>query len=261
MVGKGSLILLWGIFCCIPLLHAQSAITGTVRDAQTHLPLYPATVQNRTAGLYALSNPDGSFALLARPGDTVWVAFLGYATDTLVVQEAMLHHPLQLELRPMMHPLQPVVVHGGLNPYQVDSIQRRKLFEPYLSRADQPLAGTSTPSGFGIVLSPFTYFSRKQRELRKFRQMFFAYEQAERARYYESLKLQAFAAKYSPERITQLTGLKGDSLQAFLHAMPPDTSFVLQAPQDAVDVYIRQQYQKFLHQKHERNIGLPYQPK
>lgn len=240
-----GMLMVWSI----SLLHARAAFTGTVRDAQTHLPLYPATIQNRTAGLYALSNPDGSFALLARPGDTIWIAFLGYETDTVVMTPSMVHHSVQLELKPIMHALQPVVVHGGLNPYQVDSIQRAQLFGPYLSRAGQPLMGTSTPSGFGIVLSPFTYFSRKQRNLRKFRHMFEAYEQAERKRYYESLKLQTIAAKYSPEHITQLTGLTGDSLQAFLHAMPPDTNFILEAPQDAVDMYIRQQYQKFIHQQ------------
>ncbi|PJJ75310.1 hypothetical protein BXY57_0882 [Thermoflavifilum aggregans] len=249
MTGKWYLLfglqMIWGV----QALYAQSACTGTIRDAQTHFPLYPATVQNRTAGVYALTNPDGSFAVIARPGDTIWIAFLGYETDTLVMTQNMAHHPVEIELKPLTHRLQPVVVHGGLNPYQIDSIQRMQLFGAYLSRASQPLAGTYTPSGFGIVLSPFTYFSRKQRSLRKFRRMFEAYEQAERKKYYQSLQLQILAEKYSPEHITELTGLKGDSLQLFLHAMPPDTSFLLQAPQDAVDMYIRQQYQKFLHQK------------
>jgi len=158
MTGKWYLLfglqMIWGV----QALYAQSACTGTIRDAQTHLPLYPATVQNRTAGVYALTNPDGSFAVIARPGDTIWIAFLGYETDTLVMTQNMAHHPVEIELKPLTHELQPVVVHGGLNPYQIDSIQRMQLFGAYLSRASQPLAGTYTPSGFGIVLSPFTIF-------------------------------------------------------------------------------------------------------
>ncbi|SFV28905.1 peptidase associated/transthyretin-like domain-containing protein [Thermoflavifilum thermophilum] len=249
IAGKWYLILGMQMMWHVSLLYAQSAFTGTVKDAQTHLALYPATVQNRTAGVYALTNPDGSFAVVARPGDTIWIAFLGYETDTLVMTQNIAHHPVEIDLKPMTHSLQPVVVHGGLNPYQMDSIQRMQLFGAYLSRARQPLAGTYTPSGFGIVLSPFTYFSHKQRNLRKFRRMFEAYERAEREKYYQNLKLQLLADKYNPQRIMEITGLRGDSLQAFLHTMQPDTSFLLQAPQDAVDMYIRQQYQKFLHQK------------
>lgn len=246
---------MWSIVCfwlaveslCISTVQAQAVLSGTVKDAQTHQPLYPATIQNRTRGLYALTNPDGSFALLAHPGDTIWIAFLGYSTDTLIMQSLMDRHPINIWLNPTAHQLQMVTVHGGLNPYQLDSIERRKLFAPYLSRAKQSLAGNYTPSGFGIVLSPFTYFSRKQRNLRRFRKMFLAYEQQQRNQYYTTIRAQQVAAKYNPTRISQITGLRGDSLQLFIHTMPVDTNFILQAPQDAVDEYIRQRYERFIH--------------
>lgn len=54
--------------------------------------------------------------------------------------------------------------------YQSDSIARRLYYQDILTSSAPKLVGTGTPSGFGIVLSPITYFSlqaRRERQLRK----------------------------------------------------------------------------------------------
>ena len=94
--------------------------------------------------------------------------------------------------------------------YKADSIARSVYYRDFLSKRRKQLINTGTHQGFGITLSPLTYFSKvatRERQLRR------------RIKYREK---EAFVDYMFPlERVRQLTNLPPDSFQLFYYHFRP----------------------------------------
>lgn len=204
--------------------RSQVVITGTVRDAASHLPLYLTTVLNKRSGEVILADSTGYYYINARNGDTLTYSFLGYYTRTYVVPSGLLRIIHDVELTSRSHTLTEVEI-KALTPYQRDSLDRLETFKHYLDQPATHMVDLKSHSvydvpnpnyndAFGISLDPFTLFSRKNRKKRRFGKMFPKFEQ------------EAFInSRYTPGLVHQLTGLTGDSLALFLYKFRPSYKF------------------------------------
>lgn len=57
---------------------AQTTITGKITDALKGTPMPGAYVQNKTTGAHTIAEPDGSFTIVAKPGDVILVTSVGH---------------------------------------------------------------------------------------------------------------------------------------------------------------------------------------
>ncbi|HEU4553840.1 MAG TPA: carboxypeptidase-like regulatory domain-containing protein [Chitinophaga sp.] len=230
------------ILCSIMLLavqqlraQAQLTLTGQLTDKDNNLVLPYATIINKTTGKRATTDQGGFYRITAKPHDLIVFTFIGYRSDSLVVSAApaaTVTHNVQLEVENKM--LRSVEVTAQYTPYQLDSIERRNQYRFILDKENTHLAGDNTPQGFGITFSPFTRFSRREKQKRKFKEI---YEKAEEQRYIDS--------RYTPLLVSQVTGLKGDSLQLFMHDNIPEYNDVRMMRREDLIYWISGKYREW----------------
>jgi len=192
-------------------LQAQVVVTGQLKDKDNNLVLPYASVINKTTGKRTYSDQGGFYKINASPRDLIVFTFVGYRPDSIVVRQMTGTETRNVQLEVETRMLRSVEVTARYTPYQLDSIARRQQYAFILEKENKPLAGDNTPQGFGITFSPFTRFSRREKQKREFKRIF---EKAEQQRYIDS--------RYTPLLVGQVTGLKGDSLQLFMHNNYPD---------------------------------------
>jgi hypothetical protein len=201
--------------CCAlmaaPQLQAQVTVTGQLTDRDNNLVLPYASVWNKTSGKRGYTDQGGFYRINANPQDLIVFTFIGYKPDSIIVRQVSGTETRNVQLEVANKMLRSVEVTAQYTPYQLDSISRRQQYGFIIDKEDKHLAGDDTPQGFGLTFSPFTRFSRKEKQKRQFKKNF---EKAEQERYIDS--------RYTPLLVSQVTGLKGDSLQLFMHDNYPD---------------------------------------
>ncbi len=226
-------------------LQAQVTVTGKVYDRETGEILYLTTVKNKSTGVGNFSDLGGNYRISAKAHDVILFSFVGYYPDsiTVTISKGTVVRDIFLHARP--RELSGVEVNAGLTPYQVDSINRRRQFGEYLSIPKYKMVGGAgdngnTPGGFGISISPFTYFSKDQRQKRKFDKL---YAMAERQKFIDS--------RYTRELVSRITGLKGDSLAYFMNSHQPAYEFVRTASDMELIYWIKHDYNLYREGKKE----------
>lgn len=196
--------------------HAQQTfpvtVHGQVTDTDRQLVLYPATVRNKKTNVRVFTDNGGYYRIPASQGDTILLSFIGYVPQTFVVTNTVGEekHDIRLELQERFLPS--VEVSGKWNPYQLDSIERYEEYRPFLETKSRTLVDTDKRSqgGFGLTFSPFTRYSRKQKDLRKFKELYAKHE------------IQSYVDyRYSKTFVQRVTGLSGDSLLKFMYKYQP----------------------------------------
>jgi hypothetical protein len=198
---------------------AQVIVTGTVTDASTGVPLYPATVLDSSSREAVQTDSAGHYRIAASGGDVIQYSYLGYYTRKWSIPARLSRIMHDEKLTSKAHKLQEVQV-TALSPYQQDSLERAATFGAYLREPPVPMLDKHAhpEGGFGFTLHPFSYFSRAQRQKRRFRKM-----------YARSEKNAFIYSRYTPALVTRLTGLKGDSLRMFLQRYQPPYGFARRA--------------------------------
>lgn len=152
-----------------------------------------------------LADSAGYYHIHAKGNDTISFSFLGYYTETYVVPLRLIRIIHDIELIPRTRTLTEVQI-NALTPYQRDSLDRLETFKHYL---DQPKTYFIEPQmhsvydipnpnyndAFGISLNPFTFFSKKNREKRKFSKMYPEFER-------QALFLYKFRPSYEFARVS-----------------------------------------------------------
>lgn len=192
-------------------LQAQVTVTGTILDKENKLVLPYATITNKSTGRRTYSDKGGFYKITAGPKDVIVFSFLGYKSDSIVVMQSGGTETRDISLTVETRQLHSVEVGAQYTPYQLDSINRREQFSYILDKRDMPLAGGNTPVGAGIVFSPFTRYSRSEKQKREFKKIF---AKAEQERYIDS--------RYTPQFVSKVTSLTGDSLVLFMRDNYPD---------------------------------------
>jgi len=214
----------------------QRIVRGKVFRDQTDEVLMAVDINNITQQLHRQSDLGGNFKILAKVGDILVFSNIGYLPDTLRVLSYIIDSGYNVMLRPETRSLPMVNVQGDLSKYQIDSLKRRDDYKYIYNRTAPKIAGGTTPSnGVGISLSPVTYFSKKEKEVRHLKKRLGQNEE----NYYVDYR-------FSRSYVAKLTRLQGDSLQLFMKRYTPSYSYCRKTSSDGMLLYINESLKVFL---------------
>ncbi|PSL47674.1 carboxypeptidase-like protein [Chitinophaga niastensis] len=219
------------------LLKAQVIVTGMISDSN-RLVLPYATVSNLSTGKRSLSDQGGYYKIAASRNDRIAFTFVGYQPDTITVTQTTGTQTLNVIMIAAGKFLKGVEITSQYSPYQIDSIERRQQYGYILDKPNTQLAGGSTPEGAGIVLSPITRFSKKEKQKRQFKKN---YEQMEREKFIDS--------RFTPLLVNKVTGLRGDSLQLFMRDNYPDYGTMRTLAYNDLLYWITDRYKVWMNKK------------
>lgn len=225
LYGVKSLFAALIFIVALPVLCAgQVEISGYVSDSVTEAPLYPATVLDKTLGIASFTDSGGYYHIIVKGGDVLYFSYLGYYTIKYDAPRNLTNIIHNVKMVSKKEKLREVTIRS-MTPYQRDSMDRAETFGDYLhqprvhvvNKGAHSLHDVPNPNynnGFGIELNPFSLFSGKEKNKRRFQKKFSEMEQ------------QSFiASRYTPALVQKITGLKGDSLSWFLYHYQPSYRF------------------------------------
>lgn len=217
--------------------QGQAVLQGKIFDRGYDRVVIAASVKNITTSKLSVSDMGGNYKIPASLGDKIIFSSASYVADTIIVKQTMLTEGLDIYLVPNIIQLEEVGV-GGLTQYQADSISRADEFSDALGTSKSKLVGGkgNTPTdGVGVTFSPITHFSKKEKELRRFKRMF----QKQEEEYY-------IDSKFPYQYVSQITGLKSDSLRTFMLNYRPSYDFCRANDKPGMLVYINDKYREFM---------------
>lgn len=218
---KKILPLILLLLCCNTYLFAQT-IQGTVTDMDGST-LPAVAVNNKTKGQVTLTDADGHYSIAANKGDNLEFSYLGYYTMTMIMPEDGSVFR-RISLKKKLFSLDEVVIGPGWTPYQMDSIERRKTYKFALDRKKER-------SVFSPATAIADNFSAKAKQRWRFQKNFAKWED------------QKFVdTRYTPEEVATLTGLRGDTLAAFINAYPMPADYARTATDLEIKMWIKYNY-------------------
>jgi hypothetical protein len=229
------------LFYCADAQH--QFLQGKIFHAQTDEVLLEVDVHNLSTDLHRQSDLGGNFKITAKPGDRILFSLVGYLPDTIRVTSYMIDSGYDVRLLESTKELPTISVSGDWNKYQLDSIKRREDYRYVYEKNTTKLIGrnngyTNTPTnGVGLSLSPVTYFSKQEKQLKALKKRLQKNEET----YYVDYR-------FSRSYVAKLTRLEGDSLDLFMKRYEPSYSYCRKTSPDDMMLYINECLKKF--QKH-----------
>jgi hypothetical protein len=134
--------------------------------------------------------------------------------------------------------LQEYVLHPEYTPYQKDSAEMAALYSDQLNAAAPIKPGFSNANGggfTGLIGGAVQKVSRSYKQKKRFRKNF---ENDEEQKFIDT--------RYTPELVTKLTGLAGDTLAIFMNTYPMEYKFARTASDLELKMWIRDNYKSYL---------------
>lgn len=210
---------------------AQSQVTGKIYLGKSDSVLAGINVLNKSKKTNALSATDGVYSITAAEGDTLIFSGAGFENYLLVTEYYMLLTPQDISLKIDIRSLKPVIVYSS---YQRDSLDRRNQYRRIFEQTPNITGGNRPQNGFGISLSPLSYFSSKAKAQRKLKKRLIEQEQ------------ESYIDFSFPEAlVANLTKLSGDSLRLFLYRYRPSYKFCRNTDRLGMILYINDRYKEF----------------
>jgi hypothetical protein len=199
---RGQVFIFYVFFIC--LLHAEckgQSITGEVLDMDTKAMLKDVSIENVYTRLGVLSDTDGKFVVLASKGQLLQFSKVGYKTAMVRIPEGDVPPYFKIIIKKSVTQL-PADDLLAKNDYRSDSIYYHNLYKHELDFPKE--------SGLDMIEHPFSALSKRNQE-----------EWAFQKDYSENQKQKYVDFTFTPELITSLTGLTGDSLQFYMRRYKP----------------------------------------
>ena len=216
------------IFCSN--INAQSFLKGKIYEAETDSAIAAVNVYNLNTKQSVRSGFPG-YTISASEGEKVVFSMAGFQADTITVVYSMLLTQYDVTLYKQVILLKPVTV---TNSYQADSLARRNYYS-YVYEKQPGITGRNRPAeGFGVVLSPLSYFSHEARQKRQLKKQLVKQER-------EDYIDRSFPAEW----VAQLTSLHGDSLSLFIYRYRPTYSFCRKTSREKMLIYINDKLKEF----------------
>ena len=209
-------------------LHAQT-LQGTVTDATLHKALSAVTVVNVSTQQSVYTDDRGHYSILANQGDRIAFSYIGYKTAERVKPPSVLVATLNIALERTEYQLDEFQLHPGhLTKYQLDSLERAVIYKVPLQRRP--------PSPFMSPASALAEkFSKRAKRTYQFQKNFAA---GETEKFIDT--------RYTPELVTELTKLAGDSIGYFMYAFPMAYDFARTATDLEIKMWIRDNYRQWM---------------
>lgn len=230
---KNVLLLVVCVSISLMTLAQQLTLRGKVMDSKSDVPLEGATIFNTTQGFFRKAGQNGMFSIRAQDNDVLIFSSAGYQPDTVRISQDIIVTGLYLGLQASPVSLDTVTI--TQRTYADDSLQRRMEYAHFFDRPVKDITGGNDAQyGFGVTLSPITYFSRKEKDKRRFKKQ---YEEYERNAYIDY--------RFSPAYVHRVTGLDGDELKNFMKEYRPSYSFLRSTGDQDLLLYINDSFKKF----------------
>jgi hypothetical protein len=212
------------LLCSIAAQAQVKTMNGYLRDSITHFPIPGGTITNANSGKRVVSNDRGFFRLEVAPNDIIYSVANTYRFDTLTYS-ALFADTVVVYLAPTGALLPNVTVTAQYNKYQLDSIERRKVYEK-LRGPEMPTVASTPSTGFGLTINLDKFWKKEAKEKKRREQ---AHREAEEEAY--------IRYRYSPEVVAYYTGLRGDELKAFIQRYTPSYKWLRQHPSNEDVMY------------------------
>ncbi len=203
MPVKTSFILfLFSVFS-FPVI-AQT-IRGEVLDMDNKKPLTGVEIVNIYTMLNISDDAQGAFIIAASSGQLLEFKKTGYKTARVRVPQGYIPSYFRIIMKKGISDISKdnsYVEHSNRYDYRSDSIRYHELYKTEL---DFPKL-----SGLGVVQSPFSAMSKKNRQVWQFQD---DYTEFEKEKYVDKT--------FTEEVVTKFTGLQGDSLRYFMRRYRP----------------------------------------
>ncbi|MBN8854044.1 MAG: hypothetical protein BGO55_06620 [Sphingobacteriales bacterium 50-39] len=228
--------LLCFLFFLLPAFagFGQTFLIGTVHKRENQEILSSVNIFNKTQRKHRLSDEQGNYRIEAQAGDSVIFSFVGFRADTFRITSTMLaaKFPVLMDLRPVS--LETVTV-SGLSNYQVDSLERRQIYSWIYEQEPQPVVERQRQGdGVGVELNVIPHGSSEVRQRLRLKKRIIKEEE----KYYVDFR-------FSPEYVSHLTHLQGDSLAQFMSRYRPTYDFCRKAVSVDMLVYVNDCFKEF----------------
>ena len=217
-------------------------IKGKVVDNNTKLPINGAIVS--VGNKVVFTNILGEFSIAATENDSLKVTCFAYKPYRLLVSNTM--ETLHIELEPAKIVLNEVTIHSNRErEHKKDSAYNRQFYAkefnykgPKIIDAFVPSASVSNNTSQLLTIDVITLvkaLTKKNTHEYKFNKLLLRDEQTE-----------YINQKFNHGIVSRVTGLKGDTLSAFIVQYRPTYKFAHKATDYDMELYIKECYKKFL---------------
>ncbi|WP_079717485.1 peptidase associated/transthyretin-like domain-containing protein [Parapedobacter luteus] len=204
---------------------AQNAVEGIVFDKHTKQRISQVYVYNTANDEGGYNNTRGEFSIQASPGDILIAAAKGYHPDTLMVKDKKI---VLFNMERSTIWLDEVSVIARRSPEERLEENKREYSTAY-SRGDAGSIFSVGPTGAGLSIDAlYKLISREGKNSRRLQEII---EQD----YRETV----IDYRFTPELVSSITGLKGETLADFMRQYRPSYYFVLSANDYNLAFYIR----------------------
>lgn len=229
MFLRPILFVLFSLITCIGI-YGQTSVKGKIYEGRTDSIMRSVNIYNLHTKLSVRSAIDGSYSIEAAEGEQLVFSIVGYHSDTISVVYSMLIAPHDVTLYRDVISLKNVTVTSS---YAADSLARRNYYGNIYNLPG--MTGRNTPQhGFGISLSPFSYFSHQAKQKRQLKKKLIKQEQE----YYVD---RAFPKQW----VASVTGLRGDSLTRFMVLYRPSYSFCRKSSKEQMLIDVSEKLKEF----------------
>lgn len=217
-----------GLFLLAYVAIGQT-MQGTVTDATTHVPVFPATVINTRTQQVTYTDARGQYVIGALPGDVVTFSCIGYKPEERIKPQSVIIATLNVAMFSMEYQLDVVYLGPGmLTRYQRDSIERKTTFKSVLER--RPPSPVMSP-----VSAIADKFSKKSQRAYQFQKDF---EQAELQKYIDT--------RYTPDLVSTVTKTSGDTVAWFMYYHPMPYDFARAATSLELKMWVLDNFRKWI---------------
>ena len=230
MIFRPTLILLLLLNNCFEIT-AQNNVKGKVYDAQTDSAIAGVNVYNLNTKHSVRSGSDGSYTIAASEGDRIMFSRIGFRPDTATVIYSMLLALHEVTLYKEIITLKNVTVTSS---YQKDSLSRRNYYNDIYAKQPGITGFNRPPDGFGVSVSPLSYFSYRAKQKRQLKKRLLKQEE------------EIYVDRSFPkEWVSKLTGLRGDSLSRFMMLYRPSYKFCRETNREKMLLYVNDKLKEF----------------
>jgi hypothetical protein len=230
----------WSLSCILFLSAfpvAAQQLEGTVFDKDSRQALDNVTLIDKRTGRNVISDAKGKFIVTAFAGDTILLYRPSYKPVLLIMPYSSGTVYRSVFMEQLSYKLGEAVINGN-TAYQQDSLAMRNTFQHSLDRnipikPEFEFAGGIAVRGLFSTLAEHLLGQTKKKK--KFRNTFF-----------EDEKNKFIATRYSPELVTALTGLTGDSVGYFMNARPMPYDYARSASDLELKMWIRYNYRQWM---------------
>jgi hypothetical protein len=233
---KTSLTLLFLLFAAV--ISFGKHLSGRIQsDGDGTLLADVAIINLRHPEIGAVSDANGKYSIRADKGDSIQFSLVGYTPRILLYtgDNEYWFETVLMRVRSMV--LDTVVVGRELSKREVDSFANRAFYDKPLNFKPAKVKYSFKENPF-VVQNPISGLIEKHtryaKKLKRFKQI-----------YNEQEVLSFIDARYPPELITQLTGLKEDSLYRFMQAYPMSYDYAKQASDLEIKMWIKYNYKSW----------------